>query len=62
MKVFGEHTMDEDGNVVCKCGVKFMFDMINSTEYATKIVKEYKCQSCGNIILIEIEKDTPRNN
>lgn len=59
MKVFGEHTMDENGNVICKCGESCMFKMVHHIDFADKAVTQYVCQNCGNVIETEEEREIP---
>lgn len=57
--VNGEHTIDKDGHVVCKCGRADCFRMITHIDFTDRAVTNYQCSNCGNVVEIVAEREMP---
>lgn len=55
--VIGEHTLDEKGNVVCKCGCKDKFKMTCHIDKVDKAITNYQCSNCGNVVTVETQRE-----
>ena len=55
--VYGEHTLDKEGNIVCKCGKADHFLLKVHIDMEDKAISEYRCANCGNIIQVHTKRE-----
>lgn len=57
--IYGEHTVNEDNKIVCKCGRADCFQLTLHMDMTDRAVSKYKCTNCGNVVEIHTEREMP---
>lgn len=55
--VTGEHTVDKDGNIICKCGKSNAFKMTFHIDFTDRACTTYVCQNCRNVIGVTVHRE-----